>query len=115
MTNQLLPSANLRRRFDIYLNEAEREQLAVKATAAKLPVSTFVRLAALGLPIKAPPGEASLSRWQSLARAAANLNQLAHSINAGQATGIDPEVINELGEQVRLLRLEMLGSREARP
>jgi hypothetical protein len=114
MPNPLLPSARLRKRYDIYLNEEEREQLALKAAVAKLPVSTFVRLAALGLPIKAPPGEASLARWQNLARTTANLNQLTHAINSGQATGIEPEVINELAEQVRLLRLELLGSREAR-
>lgn len=112
MPNPLLPSGSLRTHCVIYLNESEREQIRAKAEAAKLSVSTFVRMAALGLPVQTPPSDASVRRWRELARTAANLNQLCFSINSHQATGVDRIVIDELAEQVRLLRLELLGGKE---
>jgi hypothetical protein len=114
MPNPLLPSASLRKHCVIYLNESEREQIRAKADATRLSVSTFIRMAALGLAVQTPPGEASVRRWRELARTAANLNQLCFSLNSHQATGVDPTVIDELAEQVRLLRLELLGGKEVR-
>lgn len=111
MARQLLPRAALRDGLDLYLNADERRQIEEKARASGLSMSSFIRRAALGQKVEAPPGEGSVRRWQALARTTANLNQIAHSINAGRATGIDPLVIRELTEQVRLLRLEILGSR----
>lgn len=112
MSNPLLPSAVLRKHYVIYLSESEREQIRAKAEAAKLSVSTFVRMVALGLPVQTPPSDVSVRRWRELARTAANLNQLCFSLNSHRATGVDPVVIDELAEQVRLLRLELLGGKE---
>ena len=114
MPTPLLPTASLRKHCVIYLADLEREQIRAKAAAAKLSISAFIRLAALGQVIKAPPGDVSLKRWQELARTTANLNQLVASINSGKVTGIDQAVIDELAEQVRLLRLELLSGREGR-
>ena len=111
MARQLLPRAALRDGLDLYLNADERRQIEIKARAAGLSLSSFIRRAALAQKVEAPPGEGSIRRWQALARTTANLNQLVHAINAGRATGVDPIVISELAEQVRLLRLELLGSR----
>jgi hypothetical protein len=112
MPNPLLPSAVLRKHYVIYLSESEREQIRAKAEAVKLSVSTFVRMAALGLPVQTPPSDVSVRRWRELARTTANLNQLSLSLNSRRATGVDPVVIDELAEQVRLLRLELLGGKE---
>jgi hypothetical protein len=111
MARQLLPRAALRDGLDLYLNADERRQIELKARTAGLSLSSFIRRAALGQKVEAPPGEGSVRRWHELARTTANLNQIAHAINAGRATGIDPIVISELAELVRLLRLELLGSR----
>lgn len=112
MARHLLPRAALRDGLDLYLNADERRQIEVKAQAAGLSLSSFIRRAALGHKVEAPPGEGSIRRWQALARTTANLNQLLIAVHSGRATGIDPLVISELAEQVRLLRLELLGGCE---
>lgn len=62
--------------------------MRAKAREARLPISTFVRHAALAQPVQAPPSEISISAWQDMARVAGNLNQLAHAIAAGRAAGV---------------------------
>ena len=61
-----------------------------------------------------PPSAGNLARWQELAPLASNLNQIARACNAGLLPeGIYPAV-SGLTEQVRLLRLELLGIRGER-
>lgn len=105
---QLLSSKYLRGRFDLYLNEVERDQIASAAQQAHLPMSTYVRRAALKLRIQAPPSEVSITQWAELARTTANLNQLAHAINAGRANRIDLTVLESVRDEVRKLRLDLL-------
>lgn len=109
MPRPLLTHAELRERIDLYLNAAERSAIEAKARDAGLAVSAFIRKAALGQRIEVPQ-VVNAARWGELARTTANLNQLAHAVNAGHASGIDPRLIEELADQVRLLRLELLGS-----
>ena len=105
----------LRQRFDLYLDEGEVEQLRGHAEAARLPMSTYLRRVALRQRIEAPPAAINIERWRELAPLANNLNQIARACNAGLAPeGIYPAV-TELAEQVRLLRLELLGADERRP
>lgn len=116
MAQPLLPQEALRHRFDIYLNAAELIRVRAKAREAHLPISTFVRHAALAQPVQAPPSEISIAAWQDMARVAGNLNQLAHAIAAGRAAGVDVETIQQVAEQVRLLRMELIGATSgARP
>ena len=110
MAQPLLPHEALRHRFDIYLNTAELARVRTKARQAHLPVSTFVRHAALAQPVQAPPSEISIAAWQDMARVAGNLNQLAHAIAAGRATGVDIATVQRVAEQVRLLRMELIGA-----
>jgi hypothetical protein len=114
MAQPLLPQNLLRRRFDIYANSDELSQIGAKARQSNLPISTFVRTSALAQKIQAPPTEASIQRWQQLARVSANLNQIAHAIASGKATGVDIATIKDLAEQVRLVRLELLGTTASR-
>ena len=113
MARPLLTNAELRDRIDLYLNCSERAAIAAKAHDAGLPLSAFIRRAALRQKVESPP-VASIERWRELARTTANLNQITHAINDGRATGIDLVVLNELTEQVRQLRLELLGSHGAK-
>lgn len=111
MTRPLKASRELRQRFDLYLDEHEVDQIRASALAARLPMSTFLRRVALRQQITVPPSAGNLERWRELAPLANNLNQIARACNAGLVPeGIDP-VVNELAEQVRLLRMELLGLR----
>lgn len=115
MTQLLKPRSELRQRFNLYLDEGEIERLRGYATAARLPMSTYLRRVALRQRIEAPPSEANVARWRELAPLANNLNQLVRACHSGQAPeGIYPAVA-ALAEQVRLLRLELLGSATERP
>lgn len=110
MCRPLKTRSDLRQRFDLYLDEGEVEQLRGYAAAARLPMSTYLRRVALRQRIEAPPAAANVARWRELAPLANNLNQLARACNAGLAPeGIYPAVA-ALAEQVRLLRLELLGA-----
>lgn len=110
MPRPLKSSRELRQRFDLYLDVAEVEQIRANAQATHLPMSTFVRRLALRQQIELPPSAGNLAHWQELAPLASNLNQIARACNAGLVPeGIYPAVI-ALSEQVRLLRLELMGT-----
>ena len=111
MPRPLKASRELRQRFDLYLDEREVDQIRANAQVARLPMSTFLRRVALRQQIAVPPSAGNLERWRELAPLANNLNQIARACNAGLVPeGIYP-VVSELAEQVRLLRLELLGLR----
>lgn len=109
MGNRLLSSAELRKRFDLYLTDDERAAIEIKARAACLPMSTFLRCVALKKKIEQPPTEISRKQYSELARVGSNLNQIAAAINAGKASGIDVHVIDQLATQVQLLRMQLIG------
>lgn len=108
MARPLLRECELRTRVDVYLTEAERADIARRAIEARLPLSMFIRKAALGHRIATVPA-GNAEKWASLSRLASNLNQLAHHLNAGRAAGFDAGLIEELLDEVRSLRLELLG------
>jgi len=112
MKERYLPKERLReKRLDICLRDDEHMTIAEKAKQAGLPVATFVRHAALGLTVQATPS-VNVDHWRQLARLAGNLNQVSHAINSGRATGIDAALLSRIGEQVRLLRLDLTGGAE---
>lgn len=109
MPRPLKASRDLRQRFDLYLDEREVDQIRASAEAARLPMSTFLRRVALRQQIAVPPSAGNLERWRELASLASNLNQISRACNTGLVPeGIDP-VVTELAEQVRLLRMELMG------
>ena len=110
MAQPLLPRQALRERFDLYLNESERVALGAKARRVNLPVSTFIRKAALGQRIQSPPPAVNIRSWQEAARWASNIHQIAHAIASGKAVGVDVNTLEHLSESVRQLRMELLGS-----
>lgn len=110
MPRFLKSRSELRQRFDLYLDEGEIERLRGYAAVARLPMSTYLRRVALRQRIEVPPSAANVARWRELAPLANNLNQLVRACHSGQAPeGIYPAVV-ALAEQVRLLRLELLGA-----
>lgn len=110
MPRPLKSRSELRQRFDLYLDEGEAMRLRDYAAATRLPMSTYLRRVALRQRIETPPSAANVARWRELAPLANNLNQLVRACHSGQAPeGIYPAVV-ALAEQVRLLRLELLGA-----
>lgn len=69
---------------------------------------TYLRLCFLGNP---PPRIPSINReaWQALARASANLNQIASRVNAG-----DLQDIEEIREALKEFRMALLGASKPR-
>lgn len=109
MARPLQPTANLRDRFDLYLTDAERAAIREKATAAGLPVSAFIRRAALGQRCNAVPAIAA-DQWAKLGRMAANLNQIAKHLNEGEPfSAADAVSIDELRFHLADIRVALTG------
>lgn len=109
MPRPMLKFSELRTRVDCYFSPAERDQLQGKASLAGLGLSSFIREAALGKPIKILP-TVNAERWGELARTTANLNQLVHRINEGSLHGVDVSLLINLLEEVQALRRELIGA-----
>ena len=110
MAHALKSSRELRQRFDLYLNQAEVEQVRAVAEAARLPMSTYLRRVALRQRVATQPPAGNVQRWRELAPLANNLNQLVRTCNAGRVSAEIYPTLTALAEQVRLLRLELLGA-----
>ena len=106
MARPLIASNALRERLDVYLAPAERAIIAGKADSAGLGLSTFVRRAALAQRIAAAP-VIPAQQWAALSKTAANLNQIAHAINSGNASGVPPDAIEDLTDLLRAVRLSL--------
>jgi hypothetical protein len=115
MARPLIARSELRQPFLLYLSAAEEEQIRESAKSARLPMSTFVRRVALRKKIEVPPPAAHLDFCRrELAPLASNLNQIARACNANRVPeGIYP-VVTSLAEQVRLMRLHLVGAEQGR-
>ena len=110
MPNAMLSTSQLRKRLDIYVNDDELAAIQQKAGQAMMPVSLYLRRTALSLRIDAPPPAQTIARWRQLAPLEANINQIARACNAGRVTEEIYPALTDLAEQVRLLRLELIGA-----
>jgi hypothetical protein len=108
MARPLLRQWELRERFEIYLTPLERGAIAERAKQAGMPLSAFIRKAALGQKVSALPA-INAEQWSKLSGLGSNLNQLAHHANAGTLEGADPATLDELAEQIRQIRLTLMG------
>jgi hypothetical protein len=107
-----LPAADLRGRcVSVRLNGRELFELDAARALVQMQRGEYLRSAAIGV---LPPTIPEINRqaWADLARVCGNLNQYQHLINAGEAAGHDPMVIDQLTHQVQKLRAELLGIRE---
>lgn len=108
MARPLLREWELRERFDIYLTLIERGRIAERAQGAGLPLSAFIRKAALGHKVHSLPS-INAEQWAKLGGLAANLNQLARHANAGTLVAVDPDELAALAETVRTIRQALMG------
>lgn len=111
MSRPLLPPNAVRKPVEFYLAENERETIEAKAREAGLPLSSFVRKAALGQKVATVP-QPNAAKWEQLARLSANVNQIARAANAGTVVSVDGELLREVATLVRHLRLNLVGVAE---
>jgi len=78
-----------------------------KAQAAGLPLSTFIREAALGKKISPLP-TVNAKRWAELAPLQSNLNQLLRHLNGGVPAKVELSLVETLLCEVRALRTELM-------
>lgn len=109
MGRPLMRECELRQRIDVYLAADERDEITRRAAEARLPVSAFIRRAAMGQRVRTVP-TGNATRWASLSRLSANLNQIARHLNSGRVDGIDAGTVEALLGEVRALRLELMGA-----
>ena len=114
MSNAMLSTPKLRKRLDIYVNDEELADIKRKASQVLMPVSLYMRRTALTQRIEAPPPAENVERWRQLAPLAANINQIARACNAGRVTEEIYPALTDLAEQVRLLRMELIGANDRR-
>lgn len=108
MGRPLLTREHLRVKAECYFSPTEKQIVEAKAQQSGLAFSAFIREAALGAKITALPS-ANIQLWQELSRTTANLNQIAKHLNEGKLPHLDPSLLQEIGQQVRALRLDLMG------
>lgn len=92
----------------VRFTEAELEK--IDGYRGKIPRGTWCRKAILGKPVAVPP-EPNREKYAETARWAANLAQIAHRLNRGEASEID-DIRRELSAFRRSL-LEMKGGEQS--
>lgn len=92
----------------VRLNLAELSWLDAERAPLQMQRGEYLRAAAMD---RLPPTIPALNReaWADLARVSANLNQAMRAVNDGSASGIDPEILDALHDQLRRVRLGLLG------
>lgn len=100
----------LRKVMAIRLTPAERARVERKAAEAGLPPATFVRQVALGAVVSPPAQIPEVNReiYLELAKMGGNLNQIAHHLNAGIATGVDEAFVRRLADVVKSLAIRVI-------
>jgi hypothetical protein len=115
MSRPLASSSALRRRRVLYLSSDEFAQIEREAQRARLSVSAFMRKAALQQQCIAAPAIA-VYQWGKLAGLAANINQIAHRLNAGESfAAYDLTVLDALRLQLTEIRLQLAGEKGGSP
>jgi len=106
---QPLPAADRRTHcVSVRLSTAELDALDAARAPVQMQRGEYLRAASHGT---LPPSVPELNRraWSALARSAANLNQIAHRINAAD-TGADAVPLDEVREAVQALRRALIGA-----
>ena len=104
------PAAVRRTTIGVRVTDAEYAALQEKAATMALTPAHWLRDAALKRRLPSPPAPAiNIAEYGTLARLSANLNQLVTLAHAGRSVTINEDMIHHLAEDVRRLRLALLG------
>lgn len=103
-------SASTKRTHSVSCRLTDGELAALDARRGSIRRGEWLRLSAFGKPPRPIPA-VNREAWRELSRTASNLNQLAHSSNAGEAVdGVElSEALASLRIQLDQLRLTLIG------
>ena len=97
-------------RKEVWLSPIELADLKARAAAVGITPGEYMRRAITESPMPKPPvPQANLVAWRELARLAANTNQYQHAVNNGSAHAWQPELIPDLLDAIREVRMALLG------
>lgn len=103
------------KRLTVRFSEAEWEEIANECNKAQVSISDFVRAKTIGGKLlrsrKPPVPELNRVAYMEMARTQANLNQIAHQLNAGKSSDSELilETIQKLYQETLKLRMELIG------
>ncbi len=98
----------------VRVSAKEYEALKAKAEQMGMTPAQWLREAALTRRLPSPPvPEINREKYGELARLSANLNQLAHAANSGQAVAVSDALLWKLAAEVARLRLALIGVGDA--
>lgn len=102
-------------KITVMVSPSERQALEGQAGAAGLETGVYLRAVGLRHRVAGVVPAINLTAWRELARAAANLNQIAAHLNGGgrfdaRGTPRLTEALDALREEVTALRLGLLGA-----
>ncbi|MCY0900494.1 MAG: mobilization protein [Firmicutes bacterium] len=104
------PAAVRKMTIGVRVTAAEYAALQEKAMALHIRPAQWLRDAALKRRLPAPPVPAiNIAEYGKLARLSANLNQLVKLAHHGHSVTISEDLLHDLAEDVRRLRLALLG------
>lgn len=104
------PALRRELRVTVQVTATELEEIDRRATQLSLSRSTYLQRAALARPLPRPVPPINREQWVELARLAANLNQIAHAINAGTAPPVfEAASLRRLEELLIAVRAALLG------
>ncbi len=108
---QALPDGQRRSiRREVWLSPLELAGLKERAAALGITSGEYLRRAATQSPMPEPPvPPVNREAWRELARLAANANQYQHAVNNGSAHAWQPELIPDLLNAIREVRIALLG------
>lgn len=107
MGQRLLPQEKLRARFDLYLSATELALIKEKSDASKLATSAYIRNAALGHTVNAPPNLLTAQALREISRIGGNINQIAVLAAVGKAHQIDQNQLLVLSNEIRAIWNEL--------
>lgn len=94
----------------VRVSPAEYDALRAKAEQMSMTPAQWLRDAALTRRLPTPPVPAvNREQYAELARLAANLNQLNRKANQGQAVTVPDDLLTQMIEETKRLRLALLG------
>lgn len=97
-------------RKEVWLSPVELADLKERAAGVGVAPGEYMRRAITQAPLPKPPvPSVNMETWRDLARLAANANQYQAAINEGTAISWAPELVPELLEAIRRVRLDLLG------
>lgn len=92
-------------RFDAAQFEAVRK----RAKKAEMPISSFMREAALNARIIAPPSLENREAYRELGRVGQLFNQAMAAVHKGQITNVNPAVLNRVYREIQAVRRALMG------